>query len=363
MNHKIFQLITILFLNISINSKEIHKAEQIDPDINRSKLMKMSCGFLLSKAIQVFAQLKIADELKTPQEINDAFSQKFNLKNDMLYRLLRMLSGHGIVKQENNKFGLTEIGQYLCSDHPNTLANFLTMEGNLTRWNSYSLLDKTLKTGKPGFDILYNQNYFDYIKNKPEDQVEFNKGMEDISNQENKSIANFFKQTLKSESIVDIGGGTGDLILNIRSELNNMNELTLFDYTTINETILKDLKSKNIEFKQGSFLQDNQIPKGKDIYLLKRILHDWDNENSINILKQCYNVMNLNSKLFIIDSVIPNDNNYHISKDIDFEMMVLFGGKERSHSEFEEVIKAAGLKLKQIISLENSMLSILEISK
>lgn len=363
----LFSLILILlFISIGLNIRLFNFQQTrnyIDPSFNRSKLMQMSCGFLLSRAIQVFAQLKLADHLKSPQKIDNNFANKLNVNQSMLYRLLRMLSGHGIVhKNGNDEFILTEIGQYLRTDHPETLCNFFEMEGNPHRWNSYSKLPETIKTGTTSFNILFGESYFDSIKKNPFDQDQFNRGMNDISNNENLIIAYFFKNK-KAYSIVDIGGGVGNLLLEIIAINVNIKEAILFDYTplTNNQKNLIDLK--NIKFIQGSFFEKNVIPPNKDIYILKRILHDWNDENSIKILSQIQKTMSKESKLYILDSIMDDTNNYHISKDVDFEMMVLFGGKERTKNEFEKILQKANLKLIKIHNLENSMLSILEVHK
>ncbi len=358
----------LLSISIGLNIKFFTQQKQdssnhIDPDLNRSQLMQLSCGFLVSRAIQVFAQLRIADHLTKPQKIDADFALKLGLNQDMLYRFLRMLSGHGIVYQNsNNEFSLTPIGQYLRSDHPKTLCNFLEMEGDPKRWNSYSKLDQTLRTGKTSFDILFNENYFDALKKNTFDQDQFNRGMNDISHNENVIIADFFK-TISIDSLVDVGGGVGELLLEIIKSNKRLKDVFLFDYTPLTSEQKNMLSAHTIQFVQGSFFENTIIPASKDVYILKRILHDWNNEQAAKILTQISSALSPQSKLYIIDCIMNDTNKYHISKDIDFEMMVLFGGKERTELEFSDLIKSVGLKLDKIYTLKNSMLSILEVTK
>ena len=358
----------LLSISIGLNIKFItqhkqHSQSFIDSDSHRSQLMLMSCGFLVSRAIQVFAQLKIADHLIQPQKIDVDFAAKLNLNQEMLYRLLRMLSGHGIVYQnKDNTFSLTAIGEYLRSDHPETLCNFLEMEGNAQRWNSYSKLDETLKTGKTSFDLLYNEDYFSNLKKNDQAQDQFNRGMNDISHNENIIIADFFKNK-SMHSLVDVGGGVGELLREMKKANAHLQKAILFDYTPLTVAQKNLLDQHSVQFVQGSFFDKNIIPQGKDLYILKRILHDWSDKQAAQILTQVADSLSSHSKLYIIDCIMDDSNNYHISKDIDFEMMVLFGGKERTREEFSNIITSAGLTLQKIHTLENSMLSILEVVK
>ncbi|MBA3953942.1 SAM-dependent methyltransferase [Candidatus Dependentiae bacterium] len=352
-------LLAILFSNAAL-SMDRYTTSKDQFIAQRARLIQLSGGFLVSRALQVFAELRIADHLKEgPHVIDDAFALQVGADRTMLYRLLRMLAGHGIVQQqEDNTFSLTPLGELIKSDHPATVANFLRMEDE-TRWRSYGNLLDTLKTGIPAFTSTFGENYFDYIAKDAGLQQRFDDGMHDISSEENMFIAqslNFKDAT----TIVDVGGGTGGLLLALKQQYSSLGTTILFDYTNLTPEQHKLLKTQTITFVQGSFFDEQAIPAGKDIYILKRVLHDWDTAKCIRIVKRCREAMAPNSKLYIIDALILAGNNYHVSKDIDLMMMTLFGGQERTQVEFEEILKAADMRLVATKPIESSMLSILE---
>lgn len=336
----------------------------IDSDKSRSIMMQIGNSFLLSQAIAAAARLGIADQLTHTNKTCAQLAQELNLHEESLYRLMRMLVSHSIFTVNSmQEYGLTDVGQLLVTDNPKSLRYFLMMD-DYSRWSAYANLDQAIKTGKTAFEITHGTYFFDFIKNNPEAQALFNNGMQNISCNESELIAKSLVINSHEEtSIVDIGGGNGGLMLSILSKFPTIKQAVIFDYTDLDQVTTKNLTAAGIEFKQGSFFDADTIPAEKTIYILKRVLHDWSDADSIKILKNCAAAMGENSSLLIIETIIQDNTNYDIGKDIDIVMMALFGGKERSAEEFTQLINKAGLKVTTITPITNSMLSIINIQR
>ncbi|MBA2761655.1 MAG: hypothetical protein H0U39_06800 [Segetibacter sp.] len=152
------------------------------------------------------------------------------------------------------------------------------------------------------------------------------------------------------DKVADIAGGHGMLLAGIL-KANPKASGILFDLPSVIDGAIPLLKEEGIieriELVSGDFFQS--IPKGSDIYLMKHIIHDWDDNSSIKILKNIRSAMNDGGKVLIIEMVVPEGNEPSPSKIMDILMMIMEGGKERTEEEYRTLLKAADLKLTRII--------------
>jgi hypothetical protein len=166
--------------------------------------------------------------------------------------------------------------------------------------------------------------------------------------------------------ITDIGGGKGGLLAEIlRSKKSSSDQQgILFDLPYVEKSAEEYLASMHLT-DRITFVPSTgffEVPQGADLYILKRILHDWNDTDSITILKNCHDAMQQNSRLLIIENIVSQENVRDFSKDIDIAMMVLFGGKERTKTEWETLLAYANLKIVRIYKTP-SMVSIIEVQK
>lgn len=359
-----YLFISVIFIGYSIQAEiNITPDKNIDANDDRAVLIQMANGFLLSRALTTAAQLVIADYLVNKPKSAHDIAAIIGVKENMLYRLMRMLASHGIFEEnENNEFALTSLGKLLVSDNPDTLRNFLIMDDK-TRWDAYGNLKKAIKTGKTAFELTFDKGFFDYIKSKPGLQKLFDNGMHDISSNENISIVeNLEIDNPESTSVVDVGGGKGGLLIDLKKKYPNL-EAILFDYSPLDNDTKEILEKEKIDFRQGSFFDKKDIPEEKDIYILKRVLHDWANSECVSILQNCKEAMKKEGKIIVIDTILSSGNEYHIGKDIDIVMMTLFGGQERKQAEFGKLFSQAGLHITKIKPIDGTMLSIIELAQ
>lgn len=237
----------------------------------------------------------------------------------------------------------TDFSSKMSSAHSDTIKPFLLHEDE-TRWNSMGNLEFSIKTGKPSFDYLYSKDYFSYLKEHSLLSNRFNDAMRIISEKEEEIIA---KNVSFTGTIVYIGGGTGQLINKI-NYYNNVEKSYLFDLPEVKE----DFTAQNCIKLSGSFF--DKIDINADTYILKRILHDWDNEKALLILKNVAKAMPLGATLLIFEGIIGKNNTKFLSA-IDLLLLSIFGGKERDLSDFISLVENTGLEIRNINTMTDTM--------
>lgn len=327
---------------------------------NKTKLAEMSYAYVLSRAIHVAATLGIADHLVQGPKSANELAMLVGAEPQPLYRLLRTLASHGIfLEEKDNSFVLTPLAQLLVTSNPDSL-RLLLMKEDESRWNAYGDLLYSIKTGQPAFNHHHGIGYFDYIAKNQQLSQSFDVGMANLSAQEDALIASSFDFSTY-HSIVDLGGGIGGLAAEILKK-NPSSHGVVYELAHLMDRVEAFLQEQGLlsrcKFASGSFFQS--IPESLDLYMLKRVLHDWDDQACISILRNCQKAMKPTSRLLIIDTVMPEGNIPHESKDFDLFMLALFGGQERTQKEWQRLLAASNLRLTHIWPTPSS-LAIIEV--
>ena len=361
LNYALTLLCTIYSSTQCVDTSD--QAMHLDTNVGmQKKLIELSSAHILSRAIHVAACMNIADHLVSGScHINDLAS-KVGANSDALYRLLRLLASYEIFyEDEARNFSLTPLAQLLVSNHPDSLQAWLAYhDGDEKRWRAYGHMDYSIEIGKPAFNNIYGQGYFDMLAQDPSMAASFDEGMRNLSEKEDMQIAASYDFYF-CENITDIGGGKGGLLASIMKSNCSMHGI-LYDLPHVQISAQSYLIEQKLEARiiceSGSFF--DKVPSGSDVYVLKRILHDWDDELCIKILSNCRSAMKQDAKLLIIEAVVAPRNNRDFAKDIDVAMLVLFGGKERTLDEWQILLTVANLKLVGVHATP-SMLSIIEV--
>lgn len=328
------------------------------------KMFEILGGLWLTGCIKTAAELNIADLLASGPKTISFLAEKTQSHEAQLYRVMRALCGAGIFEEsENRTFALNDFGAALQTDVPGTAKNFVLTIMN-EHFSCYGELTYAVRTGKIPFEHIYGKDMWGFYKEFPEMGENFGKGMTGMSGMELKGIIeNYDFKPYKK--IVDVGGGNGVMIHTI---LNNAPESSgiIFDEAHVIEktiTMIPENLKGRCSVAIGSFF--NEVPQGADLYTMKWILHDWNDEKCIQILKNCYNAMPKGARLLIIDAVIPDDslNKPHIAKLLDIVMLACLTGKERTLSEFKMIIEKAGLQFNRLIHIGTDAKSIIECEK
>ena len=306
-------------------------------------------SIILARALFVAADLDIAEHLALKPMTVDEIALITNVQPSPLGRLLHFLELNEVFVCNNGYYNLTDFAQTMRAGHPQTIRPFL-LHDDETRWNSFGHLVYSIKTGQASFDMLYGQNYFDYTKKDSLLSSRFNDAMAIISDQEDILIAKIL--TFKNV-VADIGGGKGQL-LNEIIKAHQVKKAILFD---LPETISQvDKLNETCITQGGSFFEPINIKA--DIYIMKRILHDWDDAQALQILKNISQAMTINSKLYIIDGVLDCSQDKKLLAAIDLALLTIFQGRERTKAEFELLTNQANLQIVNIKTINNLICAI-----
>ena len=316
------------------------------------ELFLIQLGFapLITQALYVAAKLNIADLLnEKPRPISElAGATKQNER--ALYRVMRSLASVGVFKESEGKvFAQNQNSEPLRSDVRNSVRNGLIFMGEDWHWRVWGDLAYSVETGKPAWGRIHGAEVFDYFAGRPQQQEIFNRAMTDMSASTAPAIVEAYDFS-EIETIADIAGGHGYLLSQILKANPHLKGV-LFDVFTVIDGASELLEQQGVASRvtkvAGNFFES--IPVEADAYLMKHIIHDWDDARSTWILRNIHEASKPNVKVLIVESVVPEGNNEHLSKLMDLEMLVSPGGVERTAEEYRQLLENAGFKLTRII--------------
>jgi O-methyltransferase domain/Dimerisation domain len=342
------------------NQDTLKKAQDMQPS---EALLQMITSSWISQAICVAAQLGIADLLKNGSKSSEDLAKATGTNAQSLYRLLRALSSVSIFAEvENASFELTPLASYLQTNVPGSVHPLAIMFGK--EWHSLPWLNllHSLKTGNTAFKYVYGMELFEYLEKNPETARIFNDAMSSTIGalQADIDITTIEYDFSSIHKIVEVGGGHGSLIAAILKRYPTMQGI-LFDLPPVvvgaKHLIDAEGLTERCQIVGGNFFES--LPYGGNIYILKHIIHDWDDTHAIAILNNCRHAMAENGKLLLIEAVIPSKNKPSFGKFLDLEMLVISGGCERTEIEYQTIFEAAGFRLTKVIPTK-SLLSVIE---
>jgi SAM-dependent methyltransferase len=312
----------------------------------RAELFDLINGYRVTQAINVAARLGVADLLKDGPQTADELAAKLSVRRLPLYRLLRALASEGLFQEvAGQRFELTPLADLLRSDVPGSLRHWAIAQGSQWMWRAWANLEYSIRTEKTAFADVYGEEFFDYCATHPAVEAEFDAGQSSTADGVAKAILDAYDFRPFSK-IVDVGGGTGRL-LNAVLKQNPSAEGVLMDRPTVVEKAVLDPEIRpRVQVVGGDFFES--VPEGGDCYLMRRIIHDWDDERSLRILDNIKRVMRPGAKVVLVEFVLAAGNEKSIAKFIDVNLMVLFGGQERSEAEFVQLFSQAGFRLSRL---------------
>lgn len=324
---------------------------------NAMTFMNLTAGKWVSQAIAVAAELGIADLLKDGTKTAAQIARLVNASEDSVYRLLRALGSVGLFAETGNRrFRLTPIGKLLRTESPQSLGAYARFVGHESTWLPWADLVHSVRTGEPAFDHVFAMPIFEYFGKTPEAAAVFDAAMTSISTWESKAVVGAYDFPGIS-TLVDVAGGHGLMIMTILKANRKMRGI-LFDLSHVAAGAARLLQSGGVadrcQIVSGDFF--TSVPDGGDAYIMKHILHDWDDERAIQILQNCHRAMRRGGKVLIVDPVIPSGNAAHFGKLLDLEMLALTPrGRERTQAEFRDLLQRSGFKLRRVIPTETHL--------
>lgn len=322
-----------------------------------ASVLNLVAGFGIFQAIYVAAKLGIPDFFMNGAKSVDAVAEQASLHGQTLYRLLRTLASVGIFSEiEHGIFQNTSLSETFATSAPGSLRPFLIMAGSPECWRSWGELLYSVETGKPAFDHIFGLPLFDYLSANPVPARIFDEAMASRSAAENAAMLAVYDFSY-AKCVVDVGGGNGALLIAILKAFPHL-EGVLFDMPHVVERARPlDNSNGRIHFKGGDFF--GKIPSGGDAYVLKKVIHDWPDDQAQAILYRCRRAMAPHSRLVLIELVVPPGNEGTFTKFLDLWMLVWPGGKERTEAEYRGLLKSADLSLSKVIPTR-SPISVIE---
>ena len=325
------------------------------------QLLQMIYGTIITQMIAVAAQLRIADFLDgEPKSVKD-LAAATDTHAPTLCRLLRALANVGFLRKRNPQhFTLTPLARLLQSDAPDSLQRYAILFGTQLWYGSLPNLLRSVQTGDSALEITFGMNLFEYLQQHPADGAIFNEAMTSVSRQEAIAVREAYDFS-PFRTLVDVGGGHGFLLTTILKANSSLKGI-LFDRPAVVEGARALMQQEGVSDRcqpvDGDFF--TAVPTGGDAYILKYIIHDWDDERAWKILSNCREAMRPDSRVLVVDVVFPTGNTPFVGKLKDMVMLsVSPGGLERTAAEFQDLFSKAGFKLNRIIAT-NSIVSIIE---
>lgn len=314
-----------------------------------AQLGQMITGYWISQAIYAATKFGIPDLLSHGAKSIDELASATETKPDLLYRLLRALASVGIFAEVDGKqFSLTPLAELLRSDVTGSQRSLALMMGD-DQYRAWGNLADTVQTGHNAYEKIFGKPIFDHLAEQPEKARIFDDAMTGIHGRETGAILDAYDFS-GIDVLADIGGGNGSKITAILQRYPRLRGI-LFDLPHVVQRARPNVESAGIidrcQLVSGDFFQS--VPRGADVYLMRHIIHDWDDEKSLTILQNCHEVMTPGSKLLLVESVIPPGNDPFMGKFLDLTMMLIPGGKERTEEEYRELYDRAGYDLVRVV--------------
>ncbi|TDD29781.1 methyltransferase [Kribbella turkmenica] len=308
-------------------------------------------GATVTKVVTAAAELNLADRLADGPRSSADLSRQTATDHKSLYRLLRTLAGLGFVQQsDTDEFKLTEAGESLRSDTDDSIHALATMLWGKEAWVSWGELVAAVRTGEAGWSQAHGMSWIDFYSRHPEASATFNKAMSHHSRDAAPGLVEAVRPA-RFDSIVDVGGGDGTLmaeLLHVEPTLQGI----VFDLPSGLDDAAATLTARGVadrcHLQPGDFF--DAVPADADAYLLKQILHDWDDDAAVQILTSCRTAMASDARLLILErmlsEVVGREDTPTLL--IDMHMLVVTGGRERTEAEFRHLLGRAGLTMTEV---------------
>lgn len=297
---------------------------------------------VLARCVQVAAEYGVADVLADGKMTASEIADKTGLNEDALSRMLRLLTAHGVFSYEDGFYQNSSISELLRSDHPQSMRSFGAMMNLPVFLESFAGLTETAKTGKP---VKSFAEFMEYFAANPVQSKVFNGAMADKSRAVVPAVVDSYDFS-PFKTIADIGGGRGHLIRSVLDRTPNVSGI-LFDLPHVIAESQSADTAERLQLQPGDFFSDS-LPTA-DAYLLMEVIHDWNDEDSIKILSAARKAAAPGAKLLIIEAIVSEDAGPDFSKVLDIIMLAVTGGRERTPSEYENLLSSSGFRFERII--------------
>jgi hypothetical protein len=335
------------------------KPTENDPALLHKRMLQLLSSLWVTRALGTFARLGLADVMEEGAADHATIAAARGLVPDRVYRLLRALSTVGIVAETaRGRFALTPLGRLLGSHSSNntrTTAIFL----NDYFADMWMHLDDALAGERTAFEALKGRPFFEWLAENPDQARRFNRMMLEVHGPETPAIVAAYDFS-PFRHVVDVGGGNGALLSAVLAAYPNR-RATLFDMA---EAIAAAKRGEGgplpgVTFAAGDALT-TPAPEGGDIYLLRHLMHDYDDAGCVRILANVRRAMHPDARVLVLEAPLPSDDSPGPGRWLDLQVMVLCGGRERTLEEYAGLFERVGLRLARAIPTRHPAMTVIE---
>lgn len=328
------------------------------------QVMQVASGYIASSALYVVAELGLADHMVNGPRSAAELAEATGANANAVHRVLRLLASLGIFEQQGGEtYGLNDAARLLCTDAPGSLRGSTRFLPDPLHFRVYADMLHSVRTGQPAVEKALGMPVFEYLEQNPEYSEIFNEAMTATSvPAANAAIEAYdFK---RYKTIIDVGGGHGEVLMSILRACPDSRGIVA-DLGHVVEGAVGRIaaagQSDRCQTAACDFFES--VPGGGDLYLMKYIIHDWDDERAATILRNIGKAIGDGKGIVVLlEMVVPEGPVPHISKVIDLEMLAMPGGRERTAKEYEELFDSSGFELTRIYPTD-SYFSVIEAVK
>jgi ubiquinone/menaquinone biosynthesis C-methylase UbiE len=330
-----------------------------DPALLHKKMLQLLSGLWVTRAVGTFARLGLADAMEEGAQDHAAIAAARGLLPDRVYRLLRALSTVGIVTEPaRGQFSLTPLGRLLASHSPaSTRMTAIFLNDYFA--DMWMHLDDALAGERTGFEALEGRPFFEWLAGHPEEARRFNRMMLEVHGPETPAIVAAYDFS-PFDHVVDVGGGNGSLLSAVLAAYPNR-RATLFDMA---EAIGAARRGEGGPLPGVSFVTGDVLsaaaPAGGDLYLIRHLLHDYDDDKCVRILANVRRAMRPDARVLVLEAPLPADDSPGPGRWLDLQVMVLCGGRERTIAEYVALFERANLRLARTVATRHPAMTVVE---
>jgi hypothetical protein len=313
-------------------------------------------GYRVTQMLIVAARFRIADALaQGPRDVAD-LARDCGAHEQSLYRLLRALASLGVFKETGRRhFELTPLAELLRSDTQGSIYHAAITLGEDWWWQAWGNASESVRTGQTAFQYLYGMGLFEFMSARPDVAARFNSHMVVMTDVEARSLVECCDFG-RSSRVVDVGGGHGALLRAVLGAHPHLSGI-LYDLPATVDGARGRFEHagylERCDLVGGDFFE--KVPTGADTYVLKNIIHDWDDEHARKILDNCHRAMDGAGRLLLIEHVVPEGNEPSAGKISDLTMLVIVGGAERTEAEYRNLLRDCRFDVTKIMKTTSGL--------
>jgi hypothetical protein len=321
-----------------------------------ARLIEMGTAAWTTMIVHGAAKIGLADHLGNSVKTAEQLAGPTGTYAPALHRFMRTLASMGILTEGPARhFALTPLGQALRRDAPGAACATILSFGGGHFWDVMNQFPYSLATGKSAHEKTAGMPLFEWLGRNPDKGSLFSEAMVGFHGLEPPAVAAAYDFS-GIGTLVDVGGATGNLLTTVLAR-NPKLRGRLYDLPHVErdarELIASRGMSDRISIEIGSFFE--RIPEGGDAYLFSHIIHDWTDEQSVTILRNCRKVLPRHGKLLIVESVLPPGDTPHPGKMLDMMMLLAPGGEERNEEEYRALLAKADFKLTRVVPTQSAV--------